>query len=634
MLALAALPVWREVELRAFDWLTVLFPVDVEAPIVVVGIDEPSFAEIKAQWPWPRAIHAQLVDRLREAGARVVVFDLLFSEPSSRAGDDATLAAAIRKAGNVVLASDLATFDTRYGPQSRRVEPLPSLLEAGAVAGLLGLPLDRDGVIRRLPTAPDALWRVVLERLAPSTHPPVPRDNRSLIRFPGPSSPVQYVSYSQALDPAALPAGTFRDRIVVVGLNVRTSPDPGAGRPDTFRTPTFVWTGVTTAGVEIQAAAIATMHAGVAVRETPRTVTFAIIAVIGGLSVLLMREWRPLASALRAALTAVTLGGVVVVAFTWGGLWLPALAPVVGLAVTYVAEGGVAFLREQALRARLRGAFGHYVSPHIVEQLIAQPDSLQLGGERKELSIIFCDLAGFTTLSEGMEPEAVVALLNDYLTGVTEAVMAQGGTVDKFLGDGLVAFWNAPMADPDHALHACRAAEAMQASVARLRDRLVSEGRPPIAMRIGIHTGPVVVGNMGSTTRFDYTASGDNMNLASRIEGVNKVYGTGILLSEATAAALQGRRALRPIDRVRVKGKHRPVDLFTPCDDERLTQLTTEAVAAYRARDWDRSEVLWKEVESTGAADHVPEVYLTRIAGFRSAPPPPDWDGGATLTEK
>jgi len=513
-----------------------------------------------------------------------------------------------------------------------RVEPLPVLVEAGAAIGLAGLAVDPDGVIRRLPTSPEAFWRVVLERSGARVTLP-PQDGRSLIRFSSPSSSLLYVSYYQALDPATLPPGTFRDRIVLIGLNLKTSPEPRAAHPDTFRTPAFVWAGAPAAGVEIQAAAIAAVHAGAVVREAPRLLAVAVVVAIGTLAVTIMLAWRPVASSLRAAGVVTTLAVAAGVAFAWG-LWLPVLAPILGVMATYVAEGGLAFIRERALRNRLRRAFGHYVSPHIVEQLIGQPERLRLGGERKELTILFCDLAGFTTLSEGLEPEGVVSLLHDYLTGVTEAIMERGGTVDKFLGDGLVAFWNAPVEDADHALHACEAAEAMQASVARMRARLVSEGRPPISMRIGVHTGEVVVGNMGSTKRFDYTATGDSMNLASRIEGVNKVYGTGILVSESTAAAVAGRVLLRPVDRVRVKGKHRPVDLFTPCDDPGLTELTSEAVAAYRARDWDRGEALWKDVERAGAPDRVARVYLERIAAFRLTPPPDDWDGGVTLTEK
>lgn len=202
------------------------------------------------------------------------------------------------------------------------------------------------------------------------------------------------------------------------------------------------------------------------------------------------------------------------------------------------------------------------------------------------------------------------------------------------MGDCIMAFWGAPLSDPEHALHACQAAEEMQAAVARLREEFAREGRPPIHMRIGVNTGTAIVGNMGSETLFDYTAIGDDVNLASRLEGVNKVYDTDVLLAETTAAAVEGRGALRRVDRVRVKGRQQPVEIFTPLRQPAVEKPSEEGIQAYREQRWDDAEASWREVLKLAPRDPVALAYLARIAGYRREPPPADWDGSFAVESK
>jgi adenylate cyclase len=246
--------------------------------------------------------------------------------------------------------------------------------------------------------------------------------------------------------------------------------------------------------------------------------------------------------------------------------WLSPLVPASAAAAVFVGGTALAYF-EQRLRAlTTKRAFAQYVPPEVVEQLFRQPELLQLGGETRELTILFADIANFTTFSEKLPPTTVVALLTRYFDAMTTIVHKHGGTVDKFIGDCVMAFWGAPLPDPDHAVHAVRAAREMQQAMAPIAAAAAAEGWEGLSMRIGIHTGTVIVGNVGSRTRFSYTVIGDAVNLASRLEGENKSYGTSILISEATARALPPEIALRPVAAVTVKGRARSVQVYTLAD--------------------------------------------------------------------
>jgi adenylate cyclase len=259
------------------------------------------------------------------------------------------------------------------------------------------------------------------------------------------------------------------------------------------------------------------------------------------------------------------------------------------------------------------------------------PERLKLGGERREVTTMFTDLEGFTTLSERLEAEQVARILNLHFTRATAIVKRHGGTVNRFIGDAIMATWGAPLADAEQALHACRAACEMQADMDAQRAELAAEGLPPIRMRIGIHTCIAVVGNLGSSDRFDYTSIGDGVNLAARLEGVNKLYGTGILLSAETARRLEGRLGVRAVDRVIVKGKSEAVEIFTPCADAALNELNARAIAAWRERRLDESESCWRQVLAALPGDGVARVHLERIAASRAASPGAAWRDAVEL---
>jgi len=637
--AIAALismtPAWKQVEVRLLDSLLVASaPNKSIFPITVVGIDEASFSELGLQWPWPRRLHGELVDRLSAAGAAVIVFDIVFSEPSNF-DDDRHLADAIRRAGNVVLAADRVYRESSSIRQWLRLDPHSAFTQAGAQTGLATVTLDPDLVVRQIPDSGDALWRTVIARLIrehPDITPNLAVAPGSLIHYVGSDHTFPYISYHEVVKPTgSIPEGFFKDQVVIVGRDVKASPDVESAQADLFATPFMASTGWLTPGAELHANILETMLGGSAISRLPDSALAALLALVAAASGVWMRRWRPLLSLAVGA----GIGGLIA-ALAWGvflkwNLWIPAVSSFAVVALMYVSLGGWSYLAEQLRRKEITRAFSLYVTPQVVDYLIANPDRINLGGERREITLMFTDLAGFTTFSENLSPEQVTHILNRHFTEMTDIILANEGTVVQFIGDAIMAFWGAPLDDDDQAFRAVATAIAMQKAMAVLRDGFASEGLPAIHMRIGIHSGSTVVGNLGSAKRFGYTAVGDDVNLAARLEGINKLYGTGIMVSYVTARQVEGRIALRPVDRVIVKGKSQAVEVFTPCEDPQLVTLTVEAIRLYRNREWNAAEARCQELLAIAPADTIATLYLARIAAFRASPPTENWDGAVEL---
>jgi adenylate cyclase len=633
VLALSAAGVWSLLDDALFDSFTVLAAKGAGAPpsVVVVGIDEPSFAEVGLRWPWPRALHARLIEEVARGGASVIAFDVVFSEPVSPE-DDAELARAIRESGRVVLAGDIDIQRTSNFESVQRVEPAPVFRAAGAVTGLSNVEVSGDQVVRRFPQDPDAMWRVVLARheeqkgRAPAEERPAPG---ALVRYSD-GSDILYVSYYQALEASTLlPPDALRGRIVLVGLALKTTPEVSGRGPDTYATPFLRYSRQFTPGVEVHAQFVAAALAGRSIVPLSSAFPPLAVAVVLGAGVLLLRRW----SVVRSTALAASAGASTVAAsfaLFEAGYWFPAAAVLGAIGGLYVGRGATAYIDEARRRSEIRRAFEHYVSPAIVAEMTAHPGRLVLGGQRRTLTVMFTDLAGFTSMSEGIAPEEVAQILNEHLTLMTRIVLAHGGTIDKFIGDAVMAFWGAPIDDPAHARNGVEAAIEMQAAMTRFRSE---PGRPELHMRIGLNTGSVVVGNLGSKDRFAYTVIGDAVNLAARLEPLNRLYRTPILLSEATATAVGDAVRLRHVDRVKVKGRKEPVEIYTPEDDAALVDKTEAAIALYRAREWDEAERAWREVDELRPGDGVASEYLGRIEHRRHGVAA-DWEGTFELDAK
>ncbi|MGZ0173581.1 MAG: adenylate/guanylate cyclase domain-containing protein [Planctomycetales bacterium] len=296
----------------------------------------------------------------------------------------------------------------------------------------------------------------------------------------------------------------------------------------------------------------------------------------------------------------------------------------------------------EAMRVGLT-AFDKYVPAELVRQLIQTGEEARLGGQSREMTIFFSDIADFTNISEQLAPEPLFIQLSDYFDRLTTIIQTEDGTIDKFIGDCIMAFWGAPVWGPNHAIDACRAALQCRNATAELNRRWQSEGKPPFVTRIGIHSGPVVVGNVGSTERMNYTVLGDSVNVASRLEGVNKVYGTGIIVSETTHDAAIEQFAFRPLDLVRVKGKEEPLKIYELVADltdapaaEVLDRCNAFGVGfdAFQARDWGKAIKFYERLTKGQPDDQVANLFLERCIRFRQEPPGTDWDGVVTLESK
>jgi adenylate cyclase len=630
--ALYAAHAWESLDNLLFDSFTVLSAPGLResSPVVIVGIDEPSFSEVGLRWPWPRELHAKLVAELTRAGVSVIAFDVLFSEPSDELGD-ARLAEAIRATGRVVLAGDVVLQATEHMRGLQRIEPLPAFREAGARTGIASIEVGRDQVVRQFPQDPEAFWRVAAERHGTPFAAPGPG---AMLRYSG-GEDVGYVSYYQALDAARLlPEAALRGKIALVGLALKTSPDPLRRAADTYATPFLRFSKLYAPGVEIQGQFVAAALAGHAIRPLAPAWAIALSALALALGILGMRQWRVVRCTLLALGFAAVLVAASFLLFNRFFLWLPVALPVGVMLGLYAARATTAYLDEIRRKLEIRRAFEFYVAPAVVAQMTSHPERLVLGGERRELTVMFTDLAGFTSISEGMAPEGVARILNEHLTRMTDIVLRFGGTIDKFIGDAVMAFWGAPLDDPAHARRAVEAAIEMQREMARWHREAAGQIPPDLSMRIGINTGSVVVGNLGSRSRFDYTVIGDAVNLASRLEAVNKIYGTEILLTDATASRAGDGIAFRHVDRIRVKGKQDAIEVFTPAGAVALGGEDEAAIAAYRAADWDRAESLWRAVLARVPGDGIASTYLERIAGYRREGVAAGWDATFTLDSK
>lgn len=559
-------PVGESIELAGYDLLHLFGTRSAPSKeIVLVGIDEPSFAELGLQWPWPRSLHGKLLDRLRAAGAAVVGFDVLFPEPSVPE-EDAAFAAALGKAGGAVLASDVELARAKIYTRETLVEPLPLFAEK-ARTGLAAVPLDRDHVVRRTYPLREGETGFAEAVASARLGRPVGRaPEGSYIAYAGPPGSYPEISYYQALDPPAfLPDNALRGKVVIVGRTLKSSPDLGKSGNDLFATPhLFAGAPSLMHGAEIQANLVDGYLSRRFVTRVglPAPSAATLLLAAGLLGGLLQLRWRPLRSGALTLLGAFAWLAVAALLFSRRLTWVPTFLALPAFGVPYALSGAREYLRSESKRRELKKAFSHYLSPSVLETLLADPGKVSLSGRTVEATVLFCDIAGFTTLSEDLAPADIARLLNRYFDETTRIVREHRGTVDKFIGDAIMAFWGDPVPDPDHAFNACAAALEIQRRLDALRETEGQGGLQGIRVRIGVNTGPVVAGNMGSSELFSYTVLGDTVNTASRLVGANKERGTAILVGASTREKAGSRVAARPLEPLSVRGKSRTVEVY------------------------------------------------------------------------
>jgi len=701
-------PPLQEVRLRSFDLFQVLQPRDQQAlsPVAIVDIDEASLKEI-GQWPWPRTVVADLVTKLKEQGAVAIGFDIIFAEPdrmspavaveSFRGLDDETrsklaslpsndevLADAMKRARVIVGQSGsplsqprsdaekaLQTGFAIIGPDPTPLlvtfkgllRNVPLIEQAAAGRGVLSIDPDRDGIIRRVPvilTAQDVLVpSLAMEMLRVVTGSgaiqvradeagvqsvgvrglAVPTDNRGRVwvHFNKIDRERSYVSAKDLLQ-GRLPPDRVRGRLVLVGtsaiglFDIKTTP-VDAAMP----------------GVEVHAQILESVLTKAQLAPVPDAIGAEIvIAVLLGLAIIVAAP--ALSPTVVVVLGAAMVAGLVGLSwylFAMHSLLLDFTYPLMSSWLIYLVLTFVNYFREQRQRQQIRSAFGYYLSPHMVEQLARSPEKLVLGGEERRMTILFSDVRGFTTISEHFKdnPQGLTQLMNRFLTPLTNAIIERKGTIDKYIGDAIMAFWNAPVDDAEQEVNACDAALAMQERAVELNAELKQEAETgggtymPLRIGIGLNTGPCVVGNMGSDFRFNYSVLGDTVNVASRLEARTKDYRLPLVIGSRTAERAQEKFTTMEIDLIQVKGKKEPEAVFTVLgrsalkDDPHCTELralNADMLVAFRKQDWDGALALIERCRSAANGLDVAglyDMYVERISTYRADPPPPDWDG-------
>jgi adenylate cyclase len=711
-------PPLQELRLRSFDLYQLMRPrVSEQRPVAIVDIDEASLRAY-GQWPWPRTLVANLVNRLTAAQSAAIGFDIIFAEPDrmspavaadSFAGlDDETrtklqalpsnddvLAAAIRKSrvvlGQAGLPSRIdqgdvsnlprTTVATRPPDPKLFLVPFPNLLrnvpvleKAATGRGLLSIDPDRDGIVRRVPIVMVAggeivpslsfeLLRVALgapairivtdainnagienvQTIPPRFVIPTDENGKVWVHF-SPHEPDIYVSAKDVLDGTVAPE-RLAGKLILVGTSA-------VGLLDNKTTPVDR----SMPGVEIHAQLLeaALTNAILSYPDYAIGVEL-IVAFLVGVAIVIL---APMIGALPLLVLGAGLGaGLAAISwmvFQQQNILIDVTFPLMSSFGVYAALVFVNYVREQVDRQRIRSAFGQYLSPTLVEQLAQNPDKLVLGGEERTMTIMFSDVRGFTTISESFkdDPQGLTHLMNSLLTPTSNAIQARNGTIDKYMGDAIMAFWNAPLDDPNHEANACDAAldmlERLEALNAERQQEAKAAGKPfiPIKIGIGINTGRVTVGNMGSDMRFQYTVLGDAVNLASRIEGQTKSYGVPILIGARTAEAVKDKFAVVEIDFITVKGKTEPEVVYTvlgrketaaSSEFESVRTSMHQLLARYRAQDWTGAIKAAQACRAGNGLYHldgVADLYEERIAVFEENPPPPDWNGVYALQTK
>jgi adenylate cyclase len=696
----------EEIRLRTFDLYQNLRPREtVSRPVVIIDIDEASLKEI-GQWPWPRTIVADLVTQLTQLGVAAIAFDVIFAEPdrmspsiaatSFRDLDDETrnklrnlpsndevLAEAIRRSRVVVGQVGSATWVPRSETEAalqtgfavRGPDPtpffvtfagllrnVPAIEQAAAGRGVFSIQPERDGIVRRVPIIMRAqgslvpslsieLLRVVTHSGAilidtdqagvqsvaiPGLQVPTDQNGRFWVHF-NRHDPARYVSAKDVLQGRVL-RDHVEGKLVLIGTSA-------AGLLDIKTTPVSA----AMPGVEVHAQVLeSALTKSLLTYPNYAVGAELLVAALVGLAIIIV------APMLRASIM-IALGAIIIAALL-GASWylysqynllIDFTYSLMSSLLVYLTLIFVNYFKEQKQRQQIRAAFGFYLSPALVEQLARSPEKLVLGGEERKMTILFSDVRGFTTISEHYkhDPQGLTRLMNRFLTPLTNAIIERKGTIDKYIGDAIMAFWNAPLDDPQQEINACEAALEMLARADKLnhdfkREADVNGGKyMPLRVGIGLNTGPCVVGNIGSDFRFNYSVLGDTVNVASRLEARTKDYRIPIVIGAQTEQQAKEKFATMEIDRIQVKGKTEPETVFTILGHaelrqdpnfQELRQLTAGMLRSYREQDWTRAfeaiELCREAGERFGIAA-LYDMYAERIETFRRTPPPPDWNG-------
>jgi len=583
--------------------------------IIIVSIDDKSLQEI-GRWPWDRNVTAELFPKLK--GARIIGVDVGFYEKQDKE-KDSILAREIKDAGNVVLVVEESEKGTLI--------PISPIKESAEGFGYANVLSDKDAVTRAIATKSSKIYEPFSFAVARAINVEPYAPERFLINFIGGPKSFNYISASDVIKEKVKPE-FFKNKIVFLGS---TSP----GLHDNYFVPTS--DGVEMPGVEIHANALQTLIMKDYLSEIPKLNTILIILGLAiTISVLCILQLG-----LASIITLIIIVGLVFLAiylFDYGFI-MNIVYSELSVILTFMSHIGYFYFVERKQRKEISDAFSKYVSKVLVDELMKHPEKLRLGGERREITVLFSDIRGFTTVSEKLTPEQLVHLLNEYLTAMTDIIMKNMGLVDKYMGDAIMAFWNAPLDEPNHVELACVTCLEMIRELKKLQEKWAKENIPVLDIGVGLSTGEAVVGNMGSHKRFSYTAMGDIVNLGSRLEGLNKEYGTHVIISHHTYKHIMNKFLTRKLDFVKVKGKKVAIDVYELIDKEgneklkKFIKIYENSLEFYKKQKFDDAIKEFKKALSL-KEDKACEVMIERCNYFKLHKPEKDWDGSWEMKTK
>jgi adenylate cyclase len=599
--------------------------------IVIIAIDDKSMQEL-GQWPFDRERFATVIDNLNQSF--IIGIDVSFFESST---NDSLLAESLNKS-KVVLAMEYTSFSHKDGDLygENLLKPTSTLGTPGENfdIGFVNLYTDLDGVTRSFTPHisgiedHDHFSMVIVEKLTGSI--PILEDSIMLINYFSEPGGYQYISFSDVYNRIIDPS-YFQGKIVLIGATAADLHDDVIVPISEKAMP----------GVEVNANLVQSILTRDFLNRQDNLSALVIIFLFSILAGILLFRFRIIIVTIFLVALFIVYIFLSIYIFDSFGIIMKILYPILSTILVFVTIVVVYYRTEEKSRKWITSVFGKYVSPVVIDNLIKNPDSLILGGEKKDITIFFSDIRGFTSISEKLDPEDLVGLLNEYLTEMSSIIIDNQGLVDKYMGDAIMALWGAPLEQTNHAENACLSSLKMISRLKELNNKWDKDGIPLFNIGIGLNSGDAVVGNMGSSDRFDYTAMGDNVNLASRMEGLNKIYGTNIIITDNTFQMVKDKFETRKLDFVRVKGKRKPVlihELISEKDRIKKDQLDfielyETGLDLYISKKWQAA------IKSFQSAlkikdDKSSNLFIDRCKEFLKNPPLKDWDGVWELKTK
>ena len=695
ILAKYGLPdLFYSVEAKTYDWRVKSNVIDrdenkVIEDIVIIDIDGRAIEKLGKYFQWSRSYYPKLLEYLHNEGATVIGLDVIFDKDIHEPEADVDFINTTKKAGNVTNALYFAQSDSmnwryvmkeepKYFEWQRFVSTLPEqktkllrnkermdnefyeLLNAGKSAGHVNIEPDVDGIIRKIflfskfnnHLYPSLAFRMYMDIFDIdslqvvedksinlysegqfNTSVPIDNELNMMINYFGKFKTFRYISFYDALmGKDRMPEGYFKDKIVLVGTSL-----PGLFDLRSIPIqPAYP-------GVEIHASILYTLLTQSYITQFSDLDSLLLLAGMGILVGIIAVLMTPMWSFIIILLLALVHTFSSAIIFFETNLWIEIITPLLTMLVTFSGVYAYRYVTEEKGKKFIKQTFSHFVTKSVVDELLENPDKIKLGGERKECTVFFSDVADFTTISEKMSPEALVKLLNQYLTEMTNIIFKYDGMLDKYEGDAIMAVFGAPIAHGNHAYKCCAAALEMQETLAQLREMWGKQGKPKLFARCGINTGQMVVGNMGSETRFDYTVMGDSVNLGARLEPANKEYGTMVMIGENTYEMAKDKIIARQLDLLRVKGKTEPVKVYELVGlvekgiserKNQAIQFFAKGMEHYLTQNWETAIKYFKQALEANHMDNPSKRYLRRCEQFLNNPPGQNWDGVFTMLTK